>query len=47
MRSPAPDQTNAAFKKVGGFPSWSVQLDSPGTTLTVGVDQAWGAKLVG
>ena len=23
-------------KKIGGVPSWSVQLDSPGTALTVG-----------
>ena len=23
-------------KKVGGLPSWSIQLDSPGTALTVG-----------
>ena len=29
-------QTSPASKKVGGFASWSVQLDSPGTALTVG-----------
>ena len=27
---------SAMSKKVEGLPSWSVQLDSPGTSLTVG-----------
>ena len=27
---------SAVSKKVEGLPSWSVQLDSPGTALTVG-----------
>ena len=33
-RSPAPGLSG--FQKVGGLPSWSVQLDSPGIALTVG-----------
>ena len=36
----APDkarlQASPVPKNVGGLPSWSVQLDSPGTALTVG-----------
>ena len=32
--SPAPGQSGG--QKVGGLPSWSVQLDSPGVALTVG-----------
>ena len=27
---------SAVSKRVGGLPSWSVQLDGPGTALTVG-----------
>ena len=41
-------QASAVSKKVGGSPSWSVQLDSPWTALTLG---EWirpeGAKQVG
>ena len=29
-------QASAVSKTVGGLPSWSVQLDSPGTALAVG-----------
>ena len=29
-------QASPVSKKVGGLPSWSVQLNSPGTALTVG-----------
>ena len=29
-------QASPVSKKVGGLPSWSVQLSSPGTALTVG-----------
>ena len=29
-------QASAVSKKVGGLTSWSVELDSPGTALTVG-----------
>ena len=41
-------QASAVSKKVGGLPSWSAQLDIPGTALTLG---EWirpgGAKQVG
>ena len=40
-------QASAVSKNVAGLPSWSAQVDSPGTALTVG---AWirpgGAKPV-
>ena len=29
-------QASLVYKKVGGLPSWSAQLNSPGTALTVG-----------
>ena len=29
-------QASPVSKKVGGLTSWSIQLDSPGTALTVG-----------
>ena len=37
-------QATAVSKNVGGLPSWLVQLDSPGTSLTVG---GWGSVLGG
>ena len=41
-------QASAVSKKLEGLPSWSLQLDSPGTAPTVG---GWimpgGTKLVG
>ena len=47
----APDaarlQASAVSKKVGALPSWPVQLDSPGTALTVGVWIKPGGKING
>ena len=43
-------QASAVSKKVGGLPSWSVQLDSTGAALTVGgcirprVQNYWGRE---
>ena len=36
-------QATAVSKNVGGLPSWLVQLDSPGTSLTVG----WSGSVLG
>ena len=40
-------QASAVSKKVGGLTSWPVQLDSPGTALTVGVWIRPGGKING
>ena len=34
--SPGDGRTGLVSKEIGGLTSWSVQLDSPGTALTVG-----------